>query len=82
MVSIPVSNSSQTRLLPLAEAAKQTPYTAAFLRQLARQNKLKAVKFGRDWAVSTDDLRSFLRQQRSRHEDMLLQLRHAEGGLA
>lgn len=68
-------------LLPLNEAAKYTPYTAAFLRQLARQRKLKAVKLGRDWVVAVDDLRAFLHDQQSRHEQALLALRCAEGGL-
>ena len=65
------------RLLPITEAAKYTPYTAAFLRLLARQGKLNAVKIGRDWLISRTDLAAFLNQQTGRHEQALASLRLA-----
>lgn len=71
----------ELRLIPLNEAAKHTPYTAAFLRQLARQRKLKATKLGRDWMLTVDDFHAFIREQCGRHEQALLALHKAKGGL-
>ena len=71
-----------SRLLPISEAAKQTPYTEAFLRQLARNGKLKAMKIGRDWLITPTDLKTFLNQQAARHEQALLSLRECAEGHA
>ncbi|MEP6960488.1 MAG: helix-turn-helix domain-containing protein [Acidobacteriota bacterium] len=69
-----------SRLLPSSEAAKQTPYTEAFLRQLARTGKLKAVKISRDWLITRTDLKSFWKQQATRHVQALLSLRECAEG--
>ena len=69
-----------SRLLPITEAAKQTPYTAAFLRQLARTSKLQATKIGRDWLITHPALQNFLTQPAARHEQALLSLRECAEG--
>ena len=63
--------------MPITEAAKLTPYTATFLRQLARQGKIKAIKIGRDWLITQEELKRFLKNQAARHEQAVILLRSA-----
>lgn len=69
-----------TRLLPVREAARRTPYTEAFLRERIRAGKLKAQKIGRDWLITQADLKRFLTQQALRHEEALLAFRECVEG--
>ena len=75
------SSDSQTSLwIPITEAASRTPYTASFLRQLARKGKLHAEKIGRDWLITEADLHHFLKEQSAHHEQALLALHEAAQG--
>ena len=74
---MPSGLSAQQRLMPITEAAKLTPYTATFLRQLARQGKIDATKIGRDWLITQEELKRFLKNQAARQKQALLTLRRA-----
>lgn len=70
---------SPKQLMTITEAAKQMPYSATFLRQLARQGKLNATKIGRDRLLTRAELAEFIHSQATRHEQALLELRSAIG---
>ena len=80
--------SATTRPLPSAEEigtlvsigriAKDTPYSADFLRQLARSGRIRAYKLHRDWLTTPDALLTYLQSQRTRYERKLGELDEAE----
>ena len=65
-------------LVPIGRIAKDTPYSADFLRQLARSGKLRAYKLNRDWLTTPDAVRDYLKSQTKRHEKALSLLQAAE----
>ena len=58
-------------LISLSQAAAMTPYSAEYLGLLARKGKLRAVKLGRDWLTTKEDIRQYLETQRKKHRQML-----------
>lgn len=50
-------------LIPLAEAARFSPYSADYLNLLVRRGKLPAKKIGRNWYTSEAALRWYLRRR-------------------
>jgi hypothetical protein len=68
-------------LVPIGLIAKQTPYSADFLRQLARSGKIRAYKLHRDWLTTPAAVRQYLQNQQRRHEHELDLLRASERGL-
>jgi hypothetical protein len=65
-------------LVPIGRIAKQTPYSADFLRQLARVGKLRAYKLHRDWLTTPDAVHDYIKSQTKRHEKALSALQAAE----
>lgn len=65
-------------LVPIGRIAKQTPYSADFLRQLARVGKLRAYKLHRDWLTTPDAVHEYIKSQTKRHERALSALQAAE----
>src|ERR1700676_3190521 len=65
-------------LVPIARIAKDTPYSADFLRQLARSGKIRAFKLNRDWLTTPDAIRDYLKSQTKRHQQALGVLQAAE----
>jgi excisionase family DNA binding protein len=65
---------SNVDLLTLKQAARLSPYSAEYLNLLARKGKIKAVKMGRDWLLTKDDLFSYLSKQHRDSKDRLSQL--------
>src|ERR1700730_9566855 len=65
-------------LVPIGRIAKETPYSADFLRQLARSGKIRAFKLNRDWLTTPDAIREYLKTQTKRHEKALSLLQSAE----
>jgi hypothetical protein len=68
-------------LLPIGRIAKNTPYSADFLRQLARSGKLRAFKLNRDWLTTPAEVLLYLKNQRSRYERKIAALHAAERSL-
>ena len=68
-------------LVPIGRIAKQTPYSADFLRQLARVGKLRAYKLHRDWLTTPDAVHKYIKSQTKRHEKALSALQAAEKAL-
>src|SRR6266851_4116446 len=66
------------KLVPIGRIAKDTPYSADFLRQLARSGKIRAYKLNRDWLTTPDAIRDYLKSQTKRHEKALGLLQAAE----
>jgi len=58
-------------LVPIGRIAKQTPYSADFLRQLARSGKIRAYKLNRDWLTTPAAVRLYLKNQQRRHQHEL-----------
>ena len=69
------------QLVPIGRIAKQTPYSADFLRQLARSGKIRAFKLHRDWLATPAAIRDYLENQATRHEQELLAIRDSERSL-
>ena len=65
-------------LAPIGRIAKDTPYSADFLRQLARSGKLRAYKLHRDWLTTPVAVHDYLKSQTKRHEKALSLLQAAE----
>ena len=65
-------------LVPIGRIAKDTPYSADFLRQLARSGKLRAYKLNRDWMTTPAAVHDYLKSQTKRHEKALSLLQAAE----
>ena len=55
--------SSSTELMTLAEAARRFKLSKTYLRDIARNGRLKAQKFGRDWLTTEEDVREYLRSR-------------------
>src|ERR1035437_4845826 len=66
------------KLVPIGRVAKDTPYSADFLRQLARSGKIRAYKLHRDWLTTPDAVHDYLKSQTKRHEKALSLLQAAE----
>ena len=49
--------------ISLAEATKTSPYSQEYLSLLARQGKLQAKKFGRNWYITSEALNDYLTNQ-------------------
>ena len=69
-------------LLPIGRIAKETPYSADFLRQLVRSGKLRAYKLNRDWMTTPAAILDYIRSQQRRHEQQLTLLRTSERSLS
>lgn len=52
----------------LREVARKLRLTVATVRSYARQRRLRAVKFGREWRVSHEEFERFKRDPESRIE--------------
>jgi hypothetical protein len=70
--------SPQGHWYPVSQVAKQTPYSATFVRQLARQGKIDAVKIGRDWLTTEQSVLQYIQVQQERHKKALAILQTAE----
>ena len=46
----------------LAEASRGTPYTQEYLSLLARKGVLRAVKFQRNWMITYDAVRDYMKR--------------------
>jgi hypothetical protein len=69
-------------LVSIGRIAKETPYSADFLRQLSRSGKLRAYKLNRDWMTTPAAMLDYLRSQQRRHEQQLTLLRTSERSLS
>jgi hypothetical protein len=69
-------------LVSVSRIAKQTPYSPDFLRQLARNGKLRAYKLNRDWMTTPAAVIDYLKNQEQRHEHDLDSLRAAQKRLS
>ena len=69
-------------LVPIGRIAKETPYSADFLRQLARSGKLRAYKLNRDWLTTPAAMLDYIRSQQRRHDQQLTLLRTSERSLS
>jgi excisionase family DNA binding protein len=52
------------RMLTLSEAAKLTPYSQEYLSLLARKGLIGAVKIGRNWKVSQNELEDYMNKNK------------------
>lgn len=59
--------------ITLAEAAKRYGLTHDYLRQIARNGRLRARKIGRDWFTTATDVEEYLatRQKKGAYRDDL-----------
>lgn len=57
------TDSKDKALLTISEAANLTPYSAEYLSLLVRRGKLPAERVGRNWYITEDALRWYLRRQ-------------------
>jgi|CZKX01.1.fsa_nt_gi hypothetical protein len=62
----------------ISQVAKSTPYSATFVRQLARQGKIDAIKIGRDWLTTQQSVLQYIQAQQERHKKALTILQTAE----
>lgn len=62
----PVKMGEDKELVPLSEAAKETPYSAEYLSLLARRGKLGAIKISRNWVISRDDLKKYIEKMKGK----------------
>jgi hypothetical protein len=69
-------------LVSISRIAKQMPYSADFVRQLARSGKIRAYKLNRDWMTTPAAVLSYLKNQELRHEHDLDSLRAAQRRLS
>jgi excisionase family DNA binding protein len=53
----------KNKLLTLEEASKTTPYSQEYLSLLARQGRIGAVKIGRNWKITQNELQEYLSKQ-------------------
>ena len=68
-------------LVPIGRIAKETPYSADFLRQLARAGKIRAFKLHRDWLTTPVAILVYLQIQTTRHERKLGEIRQSENSM-
>lgn len=52
------------KLIPLAEAAEMSGFSQGHLRLLAKQNKIWAIKIGRDWLTTEESVQAYLATDR------------------
>jgi hypothetical protein len=69
-------------LVSIGRIAKQTPYSADFLRQLARSGKIRAYKLNRDWMTTPAAILEYLSGQATRHRAGLEAIQQAERSLS
>ena len=50
------------KLMTLLDVAKGTPYSQEYLSLLARQGKIGAVKISRNWMISKDGMRKYIKK--------------------
>ena len=55
-------------LFRFGRVARNTPYSADFLRQSARSGKIRAYKLHRDWLTTPDAVCDSVKSQTKRHE--------------
>lgn len=55
----PVEPPEEEKWIPLREAAADSPYSQAYLSQLARSGRLEAVKRGRHWLTTRGAIRTY-----------------------
>jgi hypothetical protein len=72
---------SAGRLISITQAAKYTPYSAAYLSLLARKQKLPAMKINRDWLTTREAVLGYVKQQQKRHEKILRDFAEAESNV-
>jgi hypothetical protein len=65
-------------MVPIGRIAKNTPYSADFLRQLARSGRIRAYKFNRDWLTTSEAVLQYMQDQQKRHRKALTILQTAE----
>ncbi|MGD1061743.1 MAG: tail fiber domain-containing protein [Terracidiphilus sp.] len=65
-------------MVPIGRIAKDTPYSADFLRQLARSGRIRAYKFHRDWLTTPEAVLQYMQDQQERHRKALTILQTAE----
>jgi excisionase family DNA binding protein len=53
----------KNKLLTLAEASKTTPYSQEYLSLLARQGRIGAIKIGRNWKITQNELYQYISKQ-------------------
>lgn len=54
----------EDKLLTLAEASKESPYSQEYLSLLARRRRIAAVKIGRKWMITKRELQQYLKEIR------------------
>ncbi len=81
MSPAPKADLDMDSLISISDVARYTPYTPDFIRQLARSQKISAVKIGRDWLTTRDAVRTYISDQRDRHIQALEALSSAERSL-
>ncbi len=56
------SNKKNDKLLPLAELSKYCDYSPAYLKKLAINNKIEAIKKGRNWYSSKNAINAYIKE--------------------
>lgn len=59
------------QLISVAQAAKNTPYSAEYLSLLARKGRIGAVKIARDWLTTRAAVLNYIKQQEVKHRKTL-----------
>jgi len=57
---MPLSRPAPDKLISLAEAAKLYGLSPTYLRTIARNGRLRALKVGRDWLTTPADVEAYL----------------------
>ena len=67
----PSTSEDKTRLISLREAAELYGYNSAYLSELAKKGRLKAIKLGNSYATTIQDMEDYLqsRQRRGKYRD-------------
>ena len=64
-------NKHKGRLVSLSSIAAKTPYSPQYLSLRARQGKLWAIKFNRDWLTTKDAVDDYIQKQKQHHAKAL-----------
>ena len=67
------------KMLPMAQAAKLTPYSAEYLSLLARKGSLPAVKLSRDWLTTEEVVLAYVKKQKAKHAKLMQAFERVEG---
>ncbi len=59
------------KLISIAQAARQTPYSPEYLGLLARKGRIEAIKIARDWLTTRQAVLSYIKQQEQKHKRIL-----------